>query len=112
MPFPLSAQVRPWGRVPDSASVGTGAPVARTMKLNADPSVAVAAAAEVNTGAALTVSTNDWVVVPLAFLAVNVTGYVPPLAAVGVPDRLAVPSPLLPNETPASSAPLSVTLVV
>ncbi len=80
--------------------------MARTVKLNADPSVAVAVAAEVIAGGPVTVSTNDWVVVPPVFFAVNVTGYVPALAAVGVPDSVAVPLPLLLNETPAGSVPL------
>jgi len=44
------------------------------VKLNAEPSVAVAVAAEVIAGFALTVRTNDWVVVPPVFLAVNVIG--------------------------------------
>ena len=35
-----------------------------TVKLNPDPSVAVALAAEVNPGGPVTVSMNDWVVVP------------------------------------------------
>ena len=74
MPLPLSTQVRPCGRAPDSAIVGAGAPVAFTVKLKAEPSVAVAVAAVVIAGGPLTVRTNDWVTVPAVFVAVNVIG--------------------------------------
>ena len=46
MPLPLSVQVRPCGSVPDSVIVGAGDPVAFTVKLNAEPTVAVALAAD------------------------------------------------------------------
>ena len=74
VPLPLSTQARPCGRAPDSASVGAGAPVVLTVKLNAEPSVALALFAVVIVGFALTVSTNDWVVVPAEFFAVKVSG--------------------------------------
>ena len=51
-----------------------GAPVALTVKVKPEPTVAVALAAVVIAEPALTVSTNDWVVVPPGFVAVNVTG--------------------------------------
>ena len=62
----------------------------------------------VTTGAWLTWTVSAW----LAFgetplLAVNVTGYAPP-APVGVPAKVAVPSPLSVNVKPAGSEPDSV----
>ena len=43
-----------------------------TVKLYVAPTVAMEVAAEVIVGLALTVSTNDWVVVPAVFFAVKV----------------------------------------
>ena len=75
MPLPLSVQVSPCGRVPASASVGAGAPVVFTVKVKPEPSVALAvAAARDRRLGAVTVRTNDWVVVPPVFFAVNVIG--------------------------------------
>ena len=45
-----------------------------TVKLNVEPTVAVAEVALVIPGPALTVRMNDWVVVPAVFLAVKVNG--------------------------------------
>ena len=56
MPSPLPVNVTPAGRGPDSASAGAGAPVVRTVKLNALPTTEVAAEALVMTGASLSVS--------------------------------------------------------
>ncbi len=74
VPLPLSTQLSPCGRAPASVNAGAGAPVAFTVKLNADPTVAVADAAVVIAGGPVTVSVNDWVTVPLGFVAVNVIG--------------------------------------
>jgi hypothetical protein len=52
------------------------------------------------------------VVVPAEFLAVRVRAYVPPLAAVGVPEMVAVPLPRLVKLSPEGSVPVWVTLVV
>ena len=54
-------KVTPVGRVPDSASVGVGVPVAVTVNVPAVPSVNVVWLAEVIAGAALTVSVKDCV---------------------------------------------------
>ncbi len=49
-----------------------------------------------------------WVALGLPpFVAVIVNGYVPPVPAAGVPERVAVPSPLSVNVTPVGSAPVS-----
>ena len=44
MPLPLSMKVSPCGSAPHSVIAGVGYPVALTVKLNADPTVAVALA--------------------------------------------------------------------
>jgi len=74
VPLWLSVQVRPCGSAPASARAGAGAPVVLTVKEKPEPTVAVAVAADVIAGAPVTVSTNDWVVVPPVLAAVNVTG--------------------------------------
>ena len=74
VPLLLSVNVRPAGSAPVWAIAGMGAPLVTTVKLNVDPIVAVARAALVIVGFAVTVSTNDWVVVPAVFLAVKVNG--------------------------------------
>ena len=74
VPFPLSTQVTPCGRVPLSVSAGAGAPEVFTVKVRLEPSVAVAVAPDVIFGAALTVRTKDCVVVPAELVAVNVMG--------------------------------------
>jgi hypothetical protein len=51
---------------------GVGAPVALTVKSKVDPTVAVELVELVMVGAAATVSTKVWVVVPAEFLAVKV----------------------------------------
>ena len=51
---------------PVSVSVGTGNPPARTVKLNPDPTVAVALVPVTIAGTEVTVSTNAWVVTPPA----------------------------------------------
>ena len=88
VPFPLSVQVRPCGSAPASVMVGAGAPVVLTVKLNDDPSWRLLVAALVIVGLDRPRSgrtTGSYV--PAEFLAVSVMGYVPPLAAVGVPDQ-------------------------
>jgi hypothetical protein len=53
-----------------------------------------------------TVTVKVWVAVPVLFLAVMVNVDVPP--AVGVPEMVAFPLPLLVKVSPAGSAPVSV----
>ena len=56
----------------------------------------------------LTVRVKVWVASePTPFVAVIVTGYGPPELAAGVPESVAVPSPLSVNMTPDGSAPVS-----
>ena len=59
------------------------------MKVKAVPAVSVTVAALVKAGGLATVSVNAWLVVPVEFLALKVSGYGPLAAAVGVPDRVA-----------------------
>ena len=49
------------------------------------PATNVALAALVNAGASLTVSVNDWSVLPVVFVAVIVRLVTPPVPAAGVP---------------------------
>ena len=76
-----------------------------TVNANPVPAVSVTAAALVNTGALATVRVKAWLAVPVEFRAVKVSGYGPWAAAVGVPDRVAVPLLLAVNVTPGGSVP-------
>ena len=69
----LAVNVTPDGKVPVRANVGTGVPLAVTVKLNASPAVAVAVAALVMARPLFTVSVRTWVAVPAALLAVTVS---------------------------------------
>ena len=69
----------------------------------------MAVGALVTAGASSLVNVKSWVVVPVALVAVMVIGKLPPLPAVDVPARVAVPSPLSVKVIPAGSAPVSVT---
>jgi hypothetical protein len=64
----------PVGSVPVSVTVGAGEPVVVTVYVPATPVLNVAVDALVIVGASALVSVNDWVVVPLAFVAVSVIG--------------------------------------
>ena len=55
VPLPLSVKVMPVGSAPDSVSVGAGAPVVVTVKLNGAPTMEVADAALVIVGATFSV---------------------------------------------------------
>jgi hypothetical protein len=59
VPLPLSVKVIPDGNAPVSLIAGVGDPLVLTVKLKADPSVAVAVAAEVMVEPAWTVNTKD-----------------------------------------------------
>ncbi len=110
VPFPLSVKVRPLGSGPDSASAGAGYPVARTVRRSAAPTLALIAGIFLMAGARVTVRVNAWVAVPFLFLAVRVSGYTPAAAFLGVPEIVAVPSPLSVNLTPEGSRPVLVIL--
>src|SRR5204863_9279560 len=59
-------------------------------------------------GVFFTLSAKLWFAgVPTPLRAFNVTAYVPPLPAAGVPPSVAVPFPLSLNVTPLGSAPVS-----
>src|ERR1017187_9533659 len=120
VPFPLSVKVRPLGSGPDSASAGAGYPgplgsgpdsasagagypVARTVRCSPAPTLTLMARIFLMAGARVTVRVNAWVAVPYLFLAVRVRGYTPAAAFLGVPEIVAVPSPLSVNLTPAGS---------
>ena len=60
VPFPLFANVTPFGTVPVAVSEGVGAPVAVTVKLPTVPAVNVVLVAVVIAGAWLTVSVKGW----------------------------------------------------
>ncbi len=107
VPLPLSAKVMPPGNAPVSVSAGAGKPVVVIVKGDAVPVTRVSALALVISGACRTVRVNNWVAAaPTPLVAEIVIGYVPPVPAPGVPASVAVPSPLLVNETPAGSAPV------
>ena len=106
LPLPLLVKVTPAGSDPVLPSVGTGYPVAVTVKLNAVPWVAVVELALVILGSCPTVRVKAWVAVPVLFLAVMVNVDAPPAA--GVPEMVALPLPLLVKVSPAGSAPVSV----
>ena len=59
-------------------------------------------------GALVMVRVKAWVAVPFTLLAVRVSGYTPAAAFAGVPEIVAVPSPLLVNLTPEGSWPVLV----
>ena len=60
-----ASQVTPWGRAPDSAMVGTGKPLAVTVKLPGTPTSKVAASAEVSDGGSWTVTSAVSVTYPV-----------------------------------------------
>ena len=74
------------------------------------PAVSATEAALLKAGVLATVSVKAWLVVPVEFLAVNVSAYGPLAVAAGVPDSVAVP--LLPavNVMPAGSVPVLVSV--
>ena len=72
--FPL-LKVTPLGRVPHSRIVAAGEPLAVAVKLPNSFWENVAESAEVNEGASLTVSENDWsAATPTPLIALTVTG--------------------------------------
>src|SRR5712664_3119125 len=94
VPFPLLVKDRPLGSGPDSARAGAGYPAARTVRCSAAPALTLIAGIFLMAGALVTVRVNAWVAVPCLFLAVRVSRYTPAAALAGVPEIVAVPSPL------------------
>ena len=108
MPSLLSVNVTPGGSGPVSDNVQLGTPVDVTVKVPAWPTVKVAWSALVILHAWRTERVKVWVASGLTpFVAVIVSGYVPPEPAPGVPASVAVPSLLSLNVTPGGSAPVS-----
>jgi hypothetical protein len=98
-----ATKVTPAGSAPDSLSVGAGNPDAVTWNVAAWPAVKVACDAEVTRAAWFTLSVNDCVTgPPTPFEAVNVSGWLPPVLAAGVPDKTPVAAL---NVTPAGRVP-------
>ena len=106
LPLPRAVKATPAGSEPVLPRVGSGYPVAVTVKSNNVPCVTVAELALVIFGACPTVRVKIWVAVPVPFLAVMVNVDTPP--AVGVPEIAALPLPLLVKVSPAGSDPASV----
>ena len=92
-------KVTPGGR-PDSPQLGAGYPPVVTVKLKAEPSVAVALPALVNDGARPTTIVKAWVAFGLIPLLALMPRLVVPVA-VAVPEIRAVPLPLSANDRPA-----------
>src|ERR687890_726085 len=90
-------------------TVGFGKPEAAAMKLTEAPESTVwSAGLVVTAGAWFTVTVSVWVpfgLIPL--VAVRLSEYAPPLPAVGLPDRVAVPLPLLTNVMPGGTVPVA-----
>ena len=106
MPSPLSTNVTPVGRVPVSVEVPVGLPAVVTRKVPLFPTLKVALSALVTLGAKLTFKAKFWVAGGLTPLsATKLRLKTPPF--VGVPLKVAVPSPLSTNVTPGS-VPVSV----
>src|ERR1035441_4459957 len=110
VPSPLSVKDRPPGSRPDSARAGAGYPVARTVRLRAAPTSTLIVRIYLMAGALVTVRVNAWVAVPCLFLAVRISRYTPAAAFAGVPEIVAMPSPLSANLTPEGSRPVLVIL--
>src|ERR1700712_641070 len=107
VPFPFWVNVTPDGRAPVWVMAGVGEPVAVTVKEPEVPAVKVVLVALVKTGGWPTVTVRVWVAFGLTPLpAVRLSGYVPPLPAAGVPDRVAVPLPLSVKVSPAGRVPV------
>jgi hypothetical protein len=106
VPSPLSVNVTPDGSVSGAGKMHVGYPVVVTVKVPAWPTVKVAESALVIWHAWSTVRVKLWVAAGLTpFVAVMVNGYGPLVFAAGVPEIVAVPSPLSVHVSPGGSAP-------
>jgi hypothetical protein len=106
---PIEAlKVTPVGSAPDSLSVGTGKPVAATVKVPAAPTVNVTLFALVIAADWFTVRVKFCVASePIPLWAVKVIEYAPPELAAGVPERTPVAEL---NVTPGGNAPDSLNI--
>ena len=77
--------------------------MARTVKLSAAPALILIVRTFLMAGVLVTVRVSAWMAVPVSFLAASVSEYTPAAALLGVPEIVAVPSPLLVNLTPDGS---------
>ena len=105
VPSPLPVKVTPAGNAPCTDSAAAGKPLLVTVKLPAWPVANVVFAALVIAGACSTVSMKVWTATETSLPATIVNRYTPALPAAGVPDSVAVPSPLSSNSTPAGRLP-------
>src|SRR5207244_1635465 len=108
-PLPLSVKVTPAGSAPDSLRDGVGHPNAEMMNELLPPHRKVVLFGLVKLGPWLTVRVKFWWAFGgIALSAVSRSGKTPQLLIAGVPERVAVPSPLSWKLTPLGSAPDSV----
>jgi hypothetical protein len=100
------SKVTPVGSAPVICTLGVGKPVVLTGKLPALLTVKTTLLGLEIAGASWTVRVKFCGgVVPAVFVAVKVSGKVPPVPGPGVPLRVPVPSLLLLNVTPSGMAP-------
>ena len=110
-PVAPATNVTPGGNPPDSEMVGSGTPLAVTLKVKALPALKVVDAALVKTGAWPTTMVNVCValgVTPLAAVSAKVV--VP--TTVGIPVIVAVPFELAVKVSPLGGVPMSLTVAV
>ncbi len=103
VPSPLSTKDSPSGSVPVALRDACGKPVVVIVVDPARPTTNVASPSLVIAGASRLVTHSCWVAVPAAFCARTVSSLIPD--AVGVPEIVAVPSPLSTNVRPAGTVP-------
>src|SRR5262245_38887417 len=108
VPSPLSVNVRPSGSASLVDSAGAGEPVAITVNVPAVPTAKIVDESLVITGPCPTSIVSTCIAAGAVwFVAVTVTGCVPPSPAAGVPVIVAVPLPLSVKLKPFGSVPLS-----
>ena len=104
VPFPLSVNVTPDGRVSGAGKMHVGYPVVVTVKVPGWPTAKVAEAVLVIWHAWSTVRAKLWVASGMtSFVALIVNWYVPSVFGAGVPASVAVPFLLSVNVTPDGS---------
>ena len=110
VPLPLSPKLTPLGNAPESDSAGSGKPDAATVKVPLLPAVNVVAFGVVKAGGWETVSVKFCVAEPTTLVAFSSTAETPPND--GVPEIVAVPSPLSWKLTPDGNDPVKVMAAV
>ena len=102
----MSVNVTPGGSVSGAGKMHVGYPVVVTVKVPAWPTAKVATAVLVIWHTWSTVRVKLRVAAGMTpFVALTVIGHVPPVFATGVPEIVAVPSPLSVHVSPGGSAP-------